>query len=91
MTNQKPNARKGKGPSYSQFSQARTRELFTRYRDEEVTDEEVIGSEGLERLCQETRMDMEGAKPLVLAWLLDAKVLGRFHIKEWESGTTSWE
>lgn len=88
---QKPSAQKGKGPSYPQFSQARTRELFNAYRDEEVTDEEVIGSDGIEKLCQDTQMDMEGAKPLVLAWILGAKTLGRFSKAEWDSGTSSWQ
>jgi len=88
---QKPNAQKGKGPSHSPYSQARARELFNRYRDEEMADEEVIGSEGLEKLCQETQMDMEGAKPLVLAWILGAKALGRFSKQEWDSGTGTWQ
>lgn len=89
---QKPNvSQKGKVPSHEPYSQARARELFKHYQDREVTNEEVIGSEGMENLCQDAQMDMESAKPLVLAWMLGAKELGKFRKKEWDDGTNSWQ
>jgi len=90
QTEQKPNAQNGKNQSHA-FTQARARELFKAYRDEEVTDEEVIGSEGLEKLCEDANLSMEGPKPLIMAWILGAKDLGRFTVEEWENGTSSWQ
>jgi DCN1-like protein 4/5 len=87
----KPSTNKGKEPALSRFSQSRAEALFARYRDPEVKDAAVIGSEGLEKLCQDTQIDMEGAKPLVMAWILEAKELGRFTKQEWDSGTTTWQ
>ena len=89
-TEQKPSTQKGKGPLHA-FTQTRARELFKTYRDEEVTDEEVIGSEGLEKFCKDAQLDMEGPKPLIVAWILGAKTLGRFTMEEWNNGTSTWQ
>jgi len=76
--------------SSDQYSEKKALELFESYRDEEVTDEKVIGPEGLERLCSDAQLEMEGPKPLLLAWLLEAKDMGRFTRDEWSSGTSKW-
>lgn len=85
---QKP-TQKGKGSSHSMFSQSRALELFSKYRDKGA-EEETIGAEGLEQFCQDSLLDMDGPKPLILAWILDAKTLGRFSKTEWDKGTNAW-
>jgi hypothetical protein len=88
---QKPSTQKGKGPTLPQFTQARAHELFNTYCDKEASDEEIIGSDGLEKFCKDTQLDMEGPKPLILAWILGAKTFGRFSKEEWSSGTNTWK
>jgi DCN1-like protein 4/5 len=88
---QKPSTQKGKGPTLPQFTQARAHELFSVYCDKEALDGEVIGSDGLENFCKDTQLDMEGPKPLILAWILGAKTFGRFSKEEWSSGTSNWK
>lgn len=58
--------------------------LFTEYADPEQ--ENVIGAEGLERLCTDGNIPMEGARPLLLAWQLSAKEMGTFTKDEWSKG-----
>jgi DCN1-like protein 4/5 len=84
-------AQKGKAPSHPPFTRARALELFNTYRDQEVSTEDIIGSEGLEKLCSDAQLDMEGPKPLLLAWILGAKALGQFTKAEWEQGTSLWQ
>ena len=73
------------------YRDARAAELFETYRDADVTNEAVIGPEGLEVLFTETQLDMEGPKPLLLAWVMGAKDMGRFTQDEWLSGTSRWK
>ncbi|KAL0577369.1 hypothetical protein V5O48_004621 [Marasmius crinis-equi] len=61
--------------------------LFNQYADE--TDPEVIGPEGLERLCNDADISMEGVLPLLLAWQLSAKEMGKFSKDEWVKGTAN--
>jgi len=56
-----------------------------------MADEDIIGSEGLEKFCSDAQLDMEGPKPLLLAWILGAKTLGRFTKEEWAQGTSTWQ
>lgn len=58
--------------------------LFEHYADEDEPD--FIGPEGLERLCSDAEVPMEGAGPLVLAWLLGTKEMGKIAKSEWVKG-----
>lgn len=58
--------------------------LFATYTD--VDDPSIIGGDGLEKLCRDANISMEGAQPLILAWLLDASELGKLTKEEWLKG-----
>ncbi|QRW00339.1 cullin binding [Ceratobasidium sp. AG-Ba] len=58
----------------SSFTLEGVQTMFDRYMDED--DNDVIGGEGLERLCGDASMSMEGALPLLVAWSVNAKTLG---------------
>ena len=49
-------------------------------------DSEVIGPEGVERLCVGMGVDPMDPVTLVLAWKMDAKQMGYFTRKEWNKG-----
>lgn len=90
MAVQKP-TKTGNATNFTPFTEKRALELFQDYRDADLADEEAIGPEGLERLCAESQMEMDGAKPIVLAWLLGSKEMGRFTKEEWSKGTMAWK
>jgi DCN1-like protein 4/5 len=72
------------------FSEKKAIELFQSYKDDEVTDGEVVGPEGFERFCGDAQLDAAGPKPLLLGWLFGAKDMARFTKEEWSSGTSKW-
>ncbi|KAI5119089.1 hypothetical protein M0805_004862 [Coniferiporia weirii] len=59
-------------------------ELFDAYADPEEPD--IMNAEGLERLYSAADVPMDGARPLLLAWQLDAKELGSFAREDWMKG-----
>jgi len=58
--------------------------LFATYADKE--DPSFVGAEGLEKLCTDANISMEGAQPLLFAWLLEASELGKLTKDEWIQG-----
>ncbi|GJE87934.1 defective in cullin neddylation 1 (DCN1)-like protein [Phanerochaete sordida] len=66
------------------YTPARATALFTAYADPE--DPSTIGPEGFERLCNDADIPLEGAKPLILAWLLKAAEMAKISKAEWETG-----
>lgn len=66
------------------YTASRTAALFDSYADEDEPD--VIGPEGLERLCGDAGVPMDGVGPLVFAWLVGAKEMGKIARAEWEKG-----
>lgn len=61
--------------------------LFTTYAD--ADDPTVIDTEGFTQLCMDAQIPLEGALPLILAWQLGAKDMGKFTHEEWVKGTSS--
>ena len=73
---------------YSQpqpYTPAGASALFAQYVDED--DADVIGPEGLEKLCSDASISLEGALPLILAWQLGASEMAKVKKSEWEKGT----
>jgi DCN1-like protein 4/5 len=60
--------------------------LFTKYADED--DPSVIGPEGLERMCSDAEISLEGALPLLLAWQFGASEMAKLSKSEWSKGTS---
>jgi DCN1-like protein 4/5 len=52
-----------------------------------ATDEPAIGPEGFEKLCNDAQIPLDGALPLVLAWILDAKEMAKVWKDEWVKAT----
>ncbi|KAF9072867.1 Cullin binding-domain-containing protein, partial [Rhodocollybia butyracea] len=69
------------------YTSARALALFEKYVD--ADDSTAIGPVGLENLCADANIPMEGAMPLILAWQLGAKEMGRFTKDEWVEGTSN--
>lgn len=67
------------------YTPARSVAIFDEYADEDEPD--AIGPEGLERLCDDMGVPMDGPGPFVLAWLLGAKEMGKIAKAEWVKGT----
>lgn len=63
----------------------RAQALFKSFADDD--DPDVIGPGGVERLCAEAGIPLEGAQPLVLAWQFKAKEMAKFSRSEWLHGT----
>lgn len=59
-------------------------ELFSLYAD--ADDPDVIGPEGFERLCNDADIPLEGAMPLILAWLVKGDEMAKITRREWETG-----
>lgn len=70
--------------SYEPYSSARSLALFETYADSDNAD--VIGPEGFTQLCTDAQISLEGALPLILAWQLGAKEMGKFTKDEWTKG-----
>ena len=82
-------AKKQKAPSPTnskapQVTSKRPDDLFNVYADADRPN--TIGAEGLEKLCADAEVPMDGAQPLLLAWQLDAKEMGSFTREEWSRG-----
>jgi DCN1-like protein 4/5 len=58
--------------------------LFATYAD--TDDSSYIGADGLERLCTDSNICMDGPQLLILAWFLRASELGKFAKEEWLKG-----
>ncbi|KAF7353674.1 Dicer-like protein 1 [Mycena venus] len=67
------------------YSPDRAASLFKKYADED--DPSIIGPEGFSNLCTEAQIPLDGAGPLILAWQLNAKEMGKFTKEEWTKGT----
>jgi DCN1-like protein 4/5 len=70
---------------FEPYSSKRTLALFKQYTESD--DPDVIGPEGYTRLCTDAGIPMEGALPLVLAWIMGAKEMGKLTKAEWVEGT----
>lgn len=73
--------------SYERYNAARAVALFQKYADPDEPN--VIGPEGFSQLCDEAHIPMDGALPLVLAWQLQAKEMGKFTRDEWISAMSA--
>jgi len=73
-----------KKSKHEPYSAHRALELFKTYADEDAPD--VIGLEGFERLCNDTEMPMEGTRPLIFSWQIQAKEMGKISKNEWMQG-----
>jgi hypothetical protein len=74
------------GPEVEPYTPNRATALFATYVDE---DSSVIGPEGFERLCSDVDVSLDGALPLILAWLLKASEMAKVTKAEWDEGTTA--
>ncbi|KAF8919255.1 Cullin binding-domain-containing protein [Mucidula mucida] len=63
------------------YSPLRAAELFTNYAD--ADEPNVIGSEGLEKICTEADIPMDGALPILLSWQLNAQEMGKLEKSGW--------
>ncbi|KJA20282.1 hypothetical protein HYPSUDRAFT_826997 [Hypholoma sublateritium FD-334 SS-4] len=63
------------------YSVQRAQALFSTYADSD--DASVIGPEGFEKLCADAGIPMDGSCPLILAWLMQAKEMGKISKEEW--------
>lgn len=68
----------------STFTLEGVQAMFDQYADED--DNNVIGVEGMERLCNDASMSMEGALPLLVAWSVSTKALGSITRNEFTNG-----
>lgn len=66
------------------YTAHRALELFKSYADEDTPD--VINPEGFERLCRDAEMPLEGARPLIFSWQVEAKEMGKISRDEWVQG-----
>jgi len=73
-----------KEASNQPYTPQRAQDLFNTFVDED--DRSVIGPEGLERLCTEADIPLDGAQPLILAWQLKSSEMGKFTRAEWLHG-----
>jgi hypothetical protein len=69
------------------YTPADALKLFKDYADDD--DENVIGPEGLERLCNDAEIPLDGAMPMILAWQFEASEMMKFTKEEWTKGTAS--
>ncbi|KII89276.1 hypothetical protein PLICRDRAFT_698364 [Plicaturopsis crispa FD-325 SS-3] len=72
-------------PVYIPYTASRALALFLKYTDADEDDPNTvtITPAGFERLCADARIAMDGAQPLVLAWLVKAAVMGSISKDEW--------
>lgn len=69
------------------FSIKKCKLWFQQYADEP----DLIGPEGIQKLCKDMQLDPEDVVMLVLAWKLNAENLGFFKYSEWCTGMGSLE
>lgn len=68
-----------------EYTQQRAQALFKSFADDDNPD--VIGPGGVERLCTEAGIPLEGAQPLILAWQFKAQEVAKLSRTEWLQGT----
>lgn len=71
------------------YSPALALSLFNTYTDPDTvnTAEVAIGPEGFEKLCNDAQIPLDGALPLVMAWMLESKEMAKIGKDEWVKGT----
>lgn len=69
------------------YTPQRALELFKTYAEKD--DKTVIATEGFERLCTDASIPFDGALPIILAWQMGAKEMGKITKDEWVKGTSS--
>jgi len=69
------------------YTPQRALELFRTYTEKD--DETVISTEGFEQLCADANIPFDGALPLILAWQMGSKEMGKITKDEWVKGTSS--
>lgn len=76
-----------KNSKNEKYTPQRALELFNTYSEKD--DKNVIATEGFERLCTDANIPFDGALPLILAWQMKAKEMGKITKDEWVKGTSS--
>lgn len=74
-----------KAPASQEYSPQRSRDLFQKFADHDAPG--VIGPEGVEKLCTEAGIPLDGAQPLILAWQFGCSEVGKITLDEWLQGT----
>lgn len=69
---------------YEPYTEQRAFELFQTYADEE--DKDLIGLEGFEKLCKDADMPLDGARPIIFSWQMQAEEMGKITKDEWVQG-----
>lgn len=69
----------------AEYTRQQAQALFKRFADDD--DPEVMGPAGVEKLCTEAGIPLEGAQPLILAWQFSAQEMAKFSRSEWLQGT----
>jgi len=69
------------------YTPQRALNLFSTYTAKD--DKAVIATEGFERLCTDANIPFDGALPLILAWQVGAKEMGKITKDEWVGGMSS--
>jgi len=72
-------------PIKAEYTQQRAQALFKSFADDD--DPDVIGPGGVERLCTEAGIPLEGSQPLILAWQFKAQEMAKLRRSEWLQGT----
>ncbi|CAB3979493.1 Hypothetical predicted protein [Paramuricea clavata] len=67
------------------FSVKKCKVWFEEYADEP----DIIGPDGIQKLCKDLHLDPEDIVMLVVAWKLNAENLGFFKFSEWSTGMGS--
>lgn len=68
-----------------EYTQQQAQALFKRFADDD--DPDVIGPGGVEDLCKEAGIPLEGAQSLILAWQFKAQEMAKLSRSEWLQGT----
>jgi hypothetical protein len=76
-------------PQVVPYTPAAAFALFKVYSDPEELDDPVVSPEGLERICTDADLPMEGALPVILAWQLEAEEMGKITQAQWEKGMST--
>jgi DCN1-like protein 4/5 len=72
-------------PTRVEYTQQRAQALFKSFADNDNPD--VIGPEGVEKLCTEAGIPLDGAQSLILAWQFKAQEMAKLSRSEWLQGT----
>ncbi|KAG8217251.1 hypothetical protein J3R82DRAFT_5342 [Butyriboletus roseoflavus] len=72
-------------PTWVEYTPQRAQALFRTFADDD--DPHVIGPGGVEKLCTEAGISLEGAQPLILAWQFKAQEMAKLRRSEWLQGT----